>query len=323
MADSAEDRNMTENLLPLEVFTMLGIGVFVIVLRTIARINAVGVGAFQLDDYLMLVAAIIYGLETGTAYVILDWWEDMANSGMTPEARQSLDPDSREYYLRVGGSKTQIVQWTFYVLLLWTLKACMCLFYSRLTASLHEFEIRVKLGYALIGLTYLATQLCILLGCQPFHSSWQINPEPPNFCQPAISKLNLYTTLTLNIATDLYLLSIPVPMLWRANLAIWRRLSLLIVFSGGIFVILCGIMRCYIVLKDPVAGAQKATTWACRETFLAVLTTNAPVVYPLFRRGVERVASGSWKLSHIYRFSSDRSAWSEDPGKAQRQRLAD
>ncbi|KAH7036337.1 hypothetical protein B0J12DRAFT_581836, partial [Macrophomina phaseolina] len=280
---------MEGRLLPLEVFTMLGIGVLVIMLRTLTRINTVGARNLQLDDYLMLAAAIIYALETCSAYFIMEWWDDLANSGMTREERIHLDPRSEEYYLRVGGSKTQLVNWSMYVLLLWTLKACMCLFYSRLTAGLPEFEIRVKLGYVLIGITWLATQLCILLGCQPFQASWQIYPEPSNFCQPAISKLNLYTTVVLNITTDIYLMSIPVPMLWKANLVTWRKFSLLIVFCGGVFVMLCGVMRCYIVLNNPTTGALKAGTWACRETFLAVLTTNAPVIYPVFRRNIARI----------------------------------
>ncbi|EKG15676.1 Protein of unknown function DUF3129 [Macrophomina phaseolina MS6] len=235
----------------------------------------------------------------------MEWWDDLANSGMTREERIHLDPRSEEYYLRVGGSKTQLVNWSMYVLLLWTLKACMCLFYSRLTAGLPEFEIRVKLGYVLIGITWLATQLCILLGCQPFQASWQIYPEPSNFCQPAISKLNLYTTVVLNITTDIYLMSIPVPMLWKANLVTWRKFSLLIVFCGGVFVMLCGVMRCYIVLNNPTTGALKAGTWACRETFLAVLTTNAPVIYPVFRRNIARITSSIFSHhSSSYDFAS-------------------
>lgn len=52
---------------------------------------------------------------------------------MTDEQRRTLDPESHEYWLRVGGSKTQLVGWGLYTLLLWTLKLCMCHFYSRLT----------------------------------------------------------------------------------------------------------------------------------------------------------------------------------------------
>lgn len=97
---------------------------------------------------------------------------------MTDEQRRTLDPHSHEYHLRVGGSKTQLVGWSLYTLLLWTLKLCMCHFYSRLTLGIYHLEIRVKIGYVLIAATYLATELSILLGCQPFSNNWQIYPDP-------------------------------------------------------------------------------------------------------------------------------------------------
>ncbi|KAI1874532.1 hypothetical protein JX265_004740 [Neoarthrinium moseri] len=39
----------------------------------------------------------------------------------------------------------------------------------------------------------------------------------------------------------------------------------------------------YIRLTDPVDGAQVAGSWAVRETFVAVITTNLPIVFPFFR----------------------------------------
>lgn len=36
------------------------------------------------------------------------------------------------------------------------------------------------------------------------------------------------------------------------------------------------------IAQDPVNGAQLAGSWAVRETFIAVVTTNLPMVYPLF-----------------------------------------
>lgn len=35
-------------------------------------------------------------------------------------------------------------------------------------------------------------------------------------------------------------------------------------------------------------GAQQAGSWACRETFVAVIIGNAPMIYPLFRRMARR-----------------------------------
>ena len=35
-------------------------------------------------------------------------------------------------------------------------------------------------------------------------------------------------------------------------------------------------------------GAEQAGSWACRETFVAVVIGNAPMIYPLFRRLARR-----------------------------------
>ena len=34
----------------------------------------------------------------------------------------------------------------------------------------------------------------------------------PDHCQPAISKIDLYVTVVLNVVTDLYIMSIPLPV---------------------------------------------------------------------------------------------------------------
>lgn len=60
-------------------------------------------------------------------------WHGLANNGMTDEERAALDPNGEEWALRVGGSKTQLVGWSLYTLLLWLLKLSMNIFYIRLT----------------------------------------------------------------------------------------------------------------------------------------------------------------------------------------------
>lgn len=44
--------------------------------------------------------------------------------------------------------------------------------------QLDYLEYRVKIGWFLIGVTYLVVLLTILLGCQPFPKNWQIYPDP-------------------------------------------------------------------------------------------------------------------------------------------------
>lgn len=87
---------------------------------------------------------------------------------------------------------------------------------------------RVRIAYVLLGVTYLAAGLSIVLGCQPIHKYWQINPDPgskfpvmviyrtmlmpTDLCQPTKSLLYVLVVVILNVITDLYLLSIPLPV---------------------------------------------------------------------------------------------------------------
>lgn len=50
------------------------------------------------------------------------------------------------------------------------------------------------------------------------------------------------------MVTDTYLLTIPLPMLWAANLKPFKKIGLMILFSGGIFVIACAILRCVLIV---------------------------------------------------------------------------
>ncbi|KAI8179125.1 hypothetical protein K4K54_003860 [Colletotrichum sp. SAR 10_86] len=160
----------------------------------------------------------------------------------------------------------------------------MCTFFLRLTEGLHNFQKRIYGGFALIVITWLTVFFSIIFSCFPTHKNWQIYPDPGNTCQPAISKVNILVTVVLNVLTDLYLMSIPIPMLWFSKLPLRKKLGLIVLFSGGIFVTMAGILRCVLIISDPVNGASQAGSWAVRETFVAVVTTNVPMIFPLIRR---------------------------------------
>ncbi|KAL1582165.1 hypothetical protein WHR41_09040 [Cladosporium halotolerans] len=267
----------------IEAFTLLGIGITIIALRTYARVSAVGLRRLQADDYLVWFAAVCYAVETALAYSVGNAAHGLANNGMTPAERAALSPESPEFALRILGSKIQLAGWTTYGTLLWTLKGSLLVFYTRLTAGLgRNYEIRIYVGYVVVTVSYMVIILNLFLGCHPFHRNWQINPDPGNVCQPAISGQVVWVFLAFNVITDVYLLSIPLPMLWKATIRPLKKAGLMFLFGGGTFVIACAILRCALIVTDPVHGAQLAGSWAVRETFVAVVTTNLPMVYPLF-----------------------------------------
>ncbi|RPB21961.1 hypothetical protein L211DRAFT_789466 [Terfezia boudieri ATCC MYA-4762] len=275
----------------IEVFTLWGVSAVVIGIRTYARWSIVGIRKFQVDDYLMIIACMIYGLETGAGYSVGALFRGMANNGMTDEQRATLVPGSQEWNWRVGGSKIQLIGWSLWSTALWLLKICMAVFYSRLTDGLTVMRDRVRIAYVAIGVTYIAVILSIMLGCLPFHKNWQIYPDPGNHCHPAVSLINVYVPVVFNLVTDLYLMTIPMPLLWRANLTPKRKALLLCMFSGGVFIMMCSILRCYLIVTSPITGAQQAGSWACRETFVAVIIGNVPMIYPLFLRVIKKAGN--------------------------------
>ncbi|KAH6893476.1 hypothetical protein B0T10DRAFT_527843 [Thelonectria olida] len=276
----------------IEAFTLLAIALLITFLRCCVRIRTVGFKNLWADDYLVVVAAIAYSVETGLAYSVGNIAHGLANNSMTPAERAALDPNSEEYSLRVLGCKIQLAGWSTYSFLLWVLKACMCTFYYRLTKDLEGYRRKIYVGFGLIIASWVAVQLNILLSCRPnFTMWWQINPDPGPYCQPAISPAIVWTGLALNVATDLYLIMIPMPMLWKAAMPLMQKCWLIALFSCGLFVTMAAILRVVLLMMDPVNGAMLAGSWAVRETFTAVVTTNIPMLFPTFKKAVAPIVS--------------------------------
>ncbi|KAJ5349401.1 hypothetical protein N7541_007128 [Penicillium brevicompactum] len=294
-----------------EAWTLLSLGLFTIIVRISVRWKLVGPASFQLDDYLMPLAGICFILGTIAAYLVGARFEGLTNSFMTTEQRATLDPASTEWSNRVAGSKIQIIGWSLYVAILWLIKFSLAIFYGRLTTGLQHLPTRVRVAYIILAVTWIATQLSLLLSCQPFHAFWQITPNPGNFCQPTISRVYVLLTVILNIVTDMYLLSIPLPLLWTVNIGMKRKVPLMALFSGATFVMIAGIIRAATIMSNSPDGAVAGSKWACRETFVSIVVSNLPIIQPLIRRGFKKIGlsqlfSSSGKNSQSYPLSTSR-----------------
>ncbi|KAJ4176890.1 hypothetical protein NW755_014174 [Fusarium falciforme] len=139
-------------------------------------------------------------LETVAAYLVGAKFDGLTNSYMTDEERAELDPDSREYVNRVWGSKIQVIGWSFYASILWTLK-----------------------------------------------------------------------------------------LLWGVNISLRQRLTLMLLFSGAIFTMMASTIRAVVILNSGPNGPVTGSSWACRETFVAIIVTNMPVIHPLLRKGASMI----------------------------------
>lgn len=71
----------------------------------------------------------------------------------------------------------------------------------------------------------------------------------PELCQPTNSPVYVLVVVILNIITDAYLLSIPLPLLWTVNISLKRKVPLMALFSGAAFVITASIIRAVTIMS--------------------------------------------------------------------------
>ncbi|KAL4926773.1 uncharacterized protein BDV17DRAFT_268551 [Aspergillus undulatus] len=297
-----------------ESFSLLGLGLVFILVRIYVRWTQVGPSNFQLDDFLMPLAGIVFAIEVTLAYLVGSKYDGLTNSYMTDEQRAALDPASQEYYNRQMGSKIQVAGWSLYTMVLWLIKGSLAVFYSRLTTGLSHLPTRVRIAYITLGVTYIGVALTLVLSCQPMHKFWQISPDPGNICQPARSMVYVLVVMIPNVLTDLYLMSIPLPLLWTVRIGMRRKITLMGLFSGAIFVGVAAVIRAVIVITSGANGAIEGSKWACRESFVSVVVANLPIIQPLIRRGASKLG-----LSGLFSNSGSPSSYGHGPSGRRRE----
>ncbi|KAG0638740.1 hypothetical protein HOY80DRAFT_1009962 [Tuber brumale] len=259
-----------------EGWTLYALGVCVILARLVTRYRMVGVEGSKPDDWLMILAMIIYGIESTMSHLVSLYG---GNSNLSPTQRAEMSEE--EVQRRVFGSKMFMVGWFSYSGAMWVLKLCMVFFFARITVGLRR-QVWITAAYVAVGMSYFVVCLVLFLTCRPWHKLWQIYPDPGPNCSIE-SPVYYLTVLSFNILTDAFLISLPLPLLIQSSLP-WRRKAILVLlFSAGIFVITAAVLRCVFSLTDP-QNSRTVSAWACRETFVAVVVGNAPMLKQLLTK---------------------------------------
>ncbi|OTB07666.1 hypothetical protein M426DRAFT_268103 [Hypoxylon sp. CI-4A] len=292
-----------------EVWGLQGASYFVVALRYYNRFTMLGWRSLAWDDAIMLIAVMVYTGESIMAYLVVARWKGLANNAMADDYRVKLDRNSNEWHLRVNGSKTHVVGLLLYMTLLWLLKACWLVYYARLTAGVNNMRRVIRWGTVIVAVSYVSCLLVAFLKCIPFDHQWQIDPSPGNNCMPAISGVQTIYVMVTNTLTDFYLMAIPLPVVWKSHLPWRKKLVLLVMFSGGFLEMTFGILRCVSILTKGDTDPAQSGYWSVRESFVSVVLTNMPMIYPMFRKYIDktRIATKSKTTqgdSRGYRLSS-------------------
>lgn len=130
---------------------------------------------------------------------------------------------AQEIRERIYGSKIVVVSEQAMLNVIYTIKVCMLIMYTRLTLGLRDqIVVRCLAVYVFIG--WFATEIAFFTACQPFEGYWALPPPDPQ-----CTTLQKYAIVQgcFNISSDMVMICIPM-----------RKLSQSFYFSG--FQILLG-----------------------------------------------------------------------------------
>ncbi|KAF2185111.1 hypothetical protein K469DRAFT_577655 [Zopfia rhizophila CBS 207.26] len=257
----------------IETWTLYAFGSLAIILRVCSRTRLVGFSGYHADDYLIFFAWACYTAMTVAIHIVGGTGD---TSHLPMEVRLSLAPNAAAKLQK--GTKWFMVGWYTYIGLIWTLKLNMLFLYRRVVSVMwvKKFILPTMI---VVGVTGTAIWILFATACRPFHKLWQILPDPGPFCFPQ-SPIFLITVLVLNLATDICIILIPIPIILPLKISTGRKVGLLILFGAGLFVMIAAILRVYFVLV--VQKGETAAIWSCREDVVAVIIGQATMIRPLF-----------------------------------------
>jgi len=192
-----------------------------------------------------------------------------------PEMEGTFTPE--EIQERIYGSKIVVVSEQAMLNVIYTIKACMLIMYTRLTLGLAaQRAVRWLAIYVAVG--WVATETAFFTACRPF-AGYYAMPPPDAQC----TTLEHYAIVQgcFNISSDLLMLFIPLPLVLKMRMP-WRQKAVLVlVFSLGIFVILAALLTKIFNLTN--VWDPSYMLWYIREASVAVYVSNLPMIWPLLR----------------------------------------
>jgi hypothetical protein len=85
-----------------------------------------------------------------------------------------------------------------------------------------------------------------------------------------VSKPVIWVSFAANVSTDMYLISIPLPMLWGSRLPTLKKVASTFILGAGVFVLVCATLKSIFVLVVSLSLCHKL----CRSSNGPSLSTG-------------------------------------------------
>ncbi|KAI1334875.1 hypothetical protein F5Y15DRAFT_265809 [Xylariaceae sp. FL0016] len=238
--------------------------------------------SWNLSDYLTAFAIVLMLARSLLTHYVL-------TLGDNQHLAEKLGPDyaetitTAEMNRRMLGAKLSLPNRAVYNTYIWTQKGVVLLLTERLLAGLPRTVYVIRCYWVVLLVTLLAVQITSLSECHPFHLYWQIIPDPGTCSE---TSMLLYVLTATNITTDLMLIALPMPYLFRVKRSLFQKIQLIALFSIGFTLVVIAILRLPIYGDGEPADRNAVGSV---EGFLASVVANVPTLVTLRRKKLEPV----------------------------------
>ncbi|KAF8460078.1 hypothetical protein BDZ91DRAFT_851779 [Kalaharituber pfeilii] len=255
---------------------------------------------FYVDDWwavaswaCLLTLAILYTSNANSMFFLSNYFKELI-AGRQP----IVNPDDIIRHNKIFGI-VQLVAMLFFWTTLWAGKLSLLSFYRRLMEGVQGY-MPWWWGVLIINvLTYWACFLSNFLTCLPLERRWSpdlmTNCSTPDAIKSTIVSIRFASGV--DIATDLLIMMLPVPLLWGLRIPLAQKIGLAFIFCLGAIVIVFAIFRLKGV-TDSISvvshtAAQDLAMWSMVECSVAVVVISLPALRSLLSRRVSATRYGS------------------------------
>ncbi|KAK8151637.1 hypothetical protein BC567DRAFT_213590 [Phyllosticta citribraziliensis] len=264
------------------------IGTLTTVLRLLLALNPLN--TLAVDDKVMILATVLWWLAAG-CFAFGGFYFRTTNAALTDEQRLALHLESERANAAKLGSIVVMVGWELVIAFIWTLKLSALFFFARLMGKVDGMRRQLQAATIFWALTLMAMLLYHHLRCVPFQRNWQIYPDPGDACQPAAALGAQYLLNVSDSVMDILLFGVALDFVRRMNLKVRfkHRMLLASIFSLGLVVVGLEVVVLYkLHTKGPMTDIS-ANMWRSRKSYVSVIVTNIPSLYPDVLKSARRL----------------------------------
>ncbi|KAL7812219.1 hypothetical protein V8C26DRAFT_205814 [Trichoderma gracile] len=242
-------------------------------LRTYTR--AVVIKGMQEDDWLMLVAQVIFTLSCAFVFVGVE-------DGMGRHNAAIPDDDKK-----ISALMWQALATVTYVINMMFIKLSIGIFLLRVSArKVYNYIICISL--AIIAIWSLAIFFYDIFQCSPVQKQWDFRIQGGKCASPDDIIAAAYAISVMTIASDWLYALLPIPMLWSVKMTSQAKATVILILGLGIFASIATIIRIKYLstlqdTDDLLYSATEVMIWTIIEPGVAIVASSLATIRPLLR----------------------------------------